>query len=58
MQGKTYNPNSTVKQVLRMTEKTMPGDIGHLASTGTAEGQSIWNRMARIIQIRDLDLPS
>ena len=56
MQGKTYNPNSTVKQVLRMTEKTMPGDIGHLASTGTAEGQSIWNRMARIIQIRDLDL--
>jgi Ca2+-binding EF-hand superfamily protein len=56
MQGKAYNPNSTVKQVLRMTEKTMPGDIGHLASTGTAEGQSIWNRMARIIQIRDLDL--
>ena len=56
MQGKTYNPNSTVKQVLRMTEKTMPGDIGHLATQGTAEGQSIWNRMARIIQIRDLDL--
>ena len=52
---KTYNPNSTVKQVLRGL-KTMPGDIGHLASTGTAEGQSIWNRMARIAQIRDLDL--
>ena len=29
------------------SEATMPGDVATMDSTGIAEGQSIWNRMAR-----------
>ena len=38
------------------SEATMPGDVADLASTGMAEGQSIWNRMAAIIRARSLDV--
>jgi len=47
---------SVATTVLGMSEKTMPGDIGHLANDGLAEGQSIWDRMAALICNRSLDL--
>ena len=47
---------SAAQLVLGMTEKTMPGDIGHLANTGMGEGKSIWDRMAMLIQSRSLAL--
>jgi len=34
----------------------MPGDVPQLTSVGLAEGQSIWDRMAMLIQSRSLDL--
>ena len=34
----------------------MPGDVATMDSTGIAEGQSIWNRMASIIRARSLDI--
>lgn len=42
--------------VLGMSEKTMPGDVGHLDNVGTGEGKSIWERMCMIINNRSLDL--
>jgi len=47
---------SAAQLVLGMSEKTMPGDIGHLANAGLGEGKSIWDRMAMLIQSRSLDL--
>lgn len=47
---------SAAQLVLSMTEKTMPGDIGHLANVGMGEGQSIWDRMCMLINARSLDL--
>jgi len=34
----------------------MPGDVPQLTSVGLAEGQSIWDRMAAYIRIRNLDM--
>uniref|UniRef100_A0A7S3B7N1 EF-hand domain-containing protein n=1 Tax=Haptolina ericina TaxID=156174 RepID=A0A7S3B7N1_9EUKA len=47
---------SAAKLVLKMSEATMPGDIGHLANTGMGEGKTIWDRMCMLINARSLDL--
>jgi len=51
----TDTPSPAIMRLM-YSEATMPGDVADLASTGMAEGQSIWNRMAAIIRARSLDV--
>eukprot|EP00908_Phaeocystis_cordata_P027159 Transcript_9696.p1 GENE.Transcript_9696~~Transcript_9696.p1 ORF type:complete len:312 (-),score=133.09 Transcript_9696:456-1391(-) len=44
------------QQIIRMNEASMPGDLAFMATVGTAEGQSIWNRMAALIRKHSLDV--
>jgi len=50
------NPASVKRQILMMNEATMPGDVAFMGSVGTAEGESVWNRMAAIIRKHALDI--
>ena len=47
---------SPAKQIVAMSEATMPGDVAFMGSIGTAEGEPIWNRMAAIIRKHALDI--
>ena len=51
----TDKPSPAIQRLM-YSEATMPGDVADLDSTGMAEGQSIWNRMAAIIRARSLDV--
>ena len=51
----TDKPSPAVQRLM-YSEATMPGDVADLDTTGMAEGESIWNRMAAIIRARSLDV--
>jgi len=51
----TDKPSPAIMRLM-YSEATMPGDVADLDSTGMAEGESIWNRMAAIIRARSLDV--
>lgn len=51
----TDKPSPAIQRLM-YSEATMPGDVADLDSTGMAEGESIWNRMAAIIRARSLDV--
>lgn len=51
----TDKPSPAIERLM-YSEATMPGDVATMDSTGIAEGQSIWNRMAALIRARSLDV--
>jgi len=51
----TDKPSPAIQRLM-YSEATMPGDVADLESTGMAEGESIWNRMASLIRARSLDV--
>lgn len=55
LQAWTDKPSPAIERLM-YSEATMPGDVATMDSTGIAEGQSIWNRMASIIRARSLDI--